>query len=126
MAIAVPAKSFTCITVSKEEYRRIKAYADALGESVRSLIVRSVDNYASVIKTKYTLLTHIELTLLDIMYVLEELKLLKKELLEPHEKALETDPKGYLVFRAARVSDAITKLLEVEEKLEKLKKEIES
>ena len=118
----MPSKGFTCITLRKDEYKRIKAYAEP--KSVRQFILEATENYYTLKVHKTALLLDIDLALITINSQLNKLQNIKQWLLNPrcHD---EESCRAYMTFRAADISDVITNLLEAKETLEKLREKLE-
>ncbi len=117
----MPAKGFTCITIGRGEYAETKTRANALGKSVRELVVEAVKNYYWHSVEREKTLLDIDILLVDLESVARRLELLKKWLQEP-QCSDEASCKAYMSARAVDVGEALSKLLGIRGRVEELKK----
>ena len=115
----MPAKGFTCITLKKDEYKKIKALADAMGVSIRVLVNMAINSYVT---TRYSLAPKLQLLHIEVRHTIKQLKLLRNELLRI--KADE-NLKEYLTCRIDEVDNIIKELRDLEKELEELEKQVQ-
>ena len=81
----MPVRYYTSITIRKDEYRLIKELADALGTSVRGLVVDAVMNYYKCLANRTAATARLANALLMVQAAIKRLAIVRDSLGNPPE-----------------------------------------
>jgi len=108
----MPIKSFTCITLKKDEYKKIKALADAMGVSTRVLVNMAINNYVTA---RYSLTPKLQLIIINLKHIQNQLQLLKQKLIKAKVDE----------YRINEVDNIICNLNNLLKQIEELEKQVQ-